>query len=132
MPHSLRVHRQHQMALRKALLAGLPNLIFRDVPDNAGDIGDALVFFLDTEAQAQTVARRLFEKEGIMLKNLPDALNWHYAGNWHHLLGRQADTLERSGKLLRRAVAIQICYRWDEAAIKQTADAIVAAVKEAS
>ena len=128
---SLKVHRAHAHHLRGLLRARLPGVVFRRSLDEAGDIGDAVVLLLDTETQAQRVARWLFEQDGIRLKNLPDALNWHDAGLWEHLLGPQADTLGRSGAILRRAVALQVCYRWGEADITQVADAVVAAVKGA-
>lgn len=131
LPDSLNVHRAHQAALIQAMQTRAGKWHFRAVPDPAGDIGDAVVFFLETEKAAQVVARRLFEQDGIALKNLPDALNWHYAGQWGHILGQKANELTRSGDLLRRAVAIQVCYSWTQARIEQIAQAIANAVKEA-
>jgi 8-amino-3,8-dideoxy-alpha-D-manno-octulosonate transaminase len=127
---SLKVHRAHKAALKAALRQALPSLRFRTVPDESGDLGDAVVFFLETEPQAQQVARRLFEQDHIALKNLPDALNWHYAGEWGHLLGQQANTLTISGDLLRRSVALQVSARWTEPDILRLAQTVAAAVKE--
>ena len=125
---SIATHRRHKAMLKAAMNVALH---YREIPDKAGDIGDAVCFFLETEQQAQRVARRLFEKDGIMLKNLPDALNWHSAEHWHHLIGMQAMNLKRSGKLLRRSIALQVCYKWTEADIQLVAQAVHAAIKEA-
>ena len=74
------------------------------------------------------MARKLFEVEGIALKNLPDALNWHSAENWGHLLGAQAQTLTKSGAILRKTVALQICYNWTPADIARVAAAVKGAL----
>lgn len=122
---SLKKHRANKAALKQAVQA-IPGhtLRFRDIPDPAGDTGDALVFFLDTPERAKRVANRLMQK-GIGFKNLPDALKWHYAGTWDHMLARtdwlKGHTLERyleqSGRILRSAIALPIFYKMDEARI---------------
>ena len=28
---------------------------------------------------------KLYKKNNINTKNLPDAINWHFAGNWEHI-----------------------------------------------
>mgnify|MGYP001568254744 CR=1 FL=1 len=124
---SILVHRHHKAMLKEAL----GKLAYRDLPDPDGDLGDAVCFFMETEQQAQKVARRLFEHDKIMLKNLPDALNWHSAEHWHHLIGMQAMNLKWSGKLLRRTIALQVCYKWTDADIQRVAQAVQAAIKEA-
>ena len=108
---------------------------FRDIPDPAGDNGDALVFFLETPERAKGVTRRL-QQNGIGFKNLPDALNWHYAGTWDHMLGKadwlKGRTLEeyftQSGGILRRAIALPIFYKMDEARIATIAQELRAAL----
>jgi 8-amino-3,8-dideoxy-alpha-D-manno-octulosonate transaminase len=127
MTDSLKRHRMNKATLK----AALPMLRWRRLPDLHGDTGDALCFFLPTARQAQLVARRLFEKDGIALKNLPDALNWHCAEHWEHLLGAQARTLTKSGNILRRTVAVQICARWEAPDIEKLAEQIHRAVMEA-
>ena len=130
--HSIEIHRQHKARLIELILDVYPILSRRMIPDPSGDIGDAVCFFMATEQAAQKVARRLFEKDGIMLKNLPDALNWHSVENWHHLIGMQAMNLKRSGQLLRRCIALQVCYKWTDADMQRVAQAVCTAIKEST
>lgn len=138
LPASLAKHHANKAALKQAIQA-IPEhaLRFRDIPDPAGDTGDALVFFLDTPERAKRVARGLQQK-GIGFKNLPDALNWHYAGTWDHMLGRadwlKGQTLERalqqSGQILRTAIALPIFYKMDETRIAAIAHELRQALAE--
>ena len=125
LPDLLKRHRANQAKLR----ACLGTLHYRESGDESGDIGDAVVFFLDSEIQAQKMARILFEQDKIMLKNLPDALNWHFAGNWSHIPRLNTD-LPMSGDLLRRAIAIQVMAQWTDADILRVAQAVTSAIKE--
>jgi len=139
LPESLEVHRANKVALKQALLETLDQpLHFRENPDPAGDTGDALVFFLDTIDEARRVAR-LLQARGIGVKNLPDALNWHFAGTWHHMLADASwlgtNTLEgyfkQSDDILRRAIALPIFYRMDKNRISQIAQEVRSALLEA-
>jgi 8-amino-3,8-dideoxy-alpha-D-manno-octulosonate transaminase len=134
MAESLTRHRTRKARLKDLVLRKLPALAYRcrRLQDDHGDTGDAFCFFLPTERQAQQVARRLFEKDGIALKNLPDALNWHCADHWEHILGAQARTLTKSGNLLRRTVAIQISALWEPEEIEKVAEQIARAVMAAA
>ena len=139
LPGSLAKHRANKASLKQAIQAipGQP-LRFREVPDPAGDNGDALVFFLETPERAKQVARTLQQK-GIGFKNLPDALNWHYAGTWDHMLGKAAglkgqtleDYFKQSGGILRRAIALPIFYKMDEARIATIAQELKGALAQA-
>ena len=139
LPGSLARHRANKSALKQAVQA-IPGqgLRFREIPDPVGDSGDALVFFLETPDRAKRVARALQQK-GVGFKNLPDALNWHYAGTWDHMLGKadwlQGRTLEeyfkQSGEILRRAIALPIFYKMDEARIAAIAQELKGALAQA-
>jgi len=135
---SLERHRRNKAALKDAVGNILGRqLSFREIPDPEGDTGDALVFFLDTAERAKCVARNLQQK-GIGFKNLPDALRWHFAGTWDHILARSAwlkgRTLEnyfgRSGEILRRAIAFPILYKMDESRISKIAVELQKALAE--
>jgi 8-amino-3,8-dideoxy-alpha-D-manno-octulosonate transaminase len=135
---SLARQRANKAALKRALDAAVVRpLHYRELPDAAGDTGDAVVFFLDTPEQAKKVARTLLSR-GVGFKNLPDAINWHYAGTWDHLLGDMAwlggkslvDYFDKSERILRRALALPIFYKMDDARIATIAEEVARAIGE--
>ena len=104
---------------------------FRQLHDEKGEIGDSLIFFLPNEAAAGTFARELSDR-GLHTKNLPDALIWHYAGTWRHLFGdfpalANCERLwPRTDALLRRAIALSIMLRMEDADF----DRVITSVRE--
>jgi 8-amino-3,8-dideoxy-alpha-D-manno-octulosonate transaminase len=104
---------------------------FRHLRDEKGETADTLIFFLESEAVAATFAKKLAER-GLGTKNLPDALIWHYAGTWQHLFGDfpglvRCETLwPRTDRLLKRAIALPIMVKMDEASL----DRVVTSVRE--
>src|SRR5438477_7094705 len=118
----------------KSLLEGLP-VQFRRIDDEAGDVGDTLVFFLDTEQEATQVARALGASD-VPTKNLPDALDWHFAGTWAHLLElgdppcacHPGSAECRCASLLRRAIALPVNVLMDDAELARVARAVAEAV----
>ncbi len=124
-----------QQQNKKRMKDGLRNISgieFREIPNHDGDASDTLIFFMNTKEKALALAKRLKEK-GIGTKNLPDAINWHYAGTWTHIFnGAQykGKNLERvwaqSTGFLRRAVALPIMVQMTNERI----DEIVSIVKE--
>lgn len=126
--------RENKAAL-KDRLRGLP-IEFRRIDDEEGDVGDTLVFFVSSEAEAATVAARLADR-GVGTKNLPDAVDWHFAGTWSHMLelGSPACACHpgapscRCGSLLRRAIALPVNVLVDESEIEQLASAVADAVE---
>jgi len=138
LPGALDRHRANKRALRAALDAHVSApLVYRTVTDPDGDTGDALVFFLETAERARAVARTL-QGRGIGFKNLPDALNWHFAGTWDHLLADTpalhgatlAQHCEPSERILRRAIALPIFYKMDDARFAQIATEVEGALRQ--
>ncbi len=138
LPASLARHRANKSALEQALADRVGNKIrFRCIPDSEGDTGDSVTFFLDLQDRAKRVARRL-QQRGIGFKNLPDALNWHYAGTWDHMLGsmpwlnggKLEQHLEKSSSILRRAIALPIFYKMDQTQIAKVAEEVANAIAE--
>jgi len=139
LPASVACHRANQRRLRQAIEAIVPEqLCFRETPDPEGESGDALVFFLENAERARRVARAL-QAAGVGFKNLPDALKWHYAGTWDHMLanapwrtGGQSleDCFAKSGHILRSAIALPIFYRMDEARLVAVANSLKASLSE--
>ena len=124
----LEKQRAHKHALKEALTDTLPNLKFRELPDEKGDAGDTLIFFLESRKKAHSVAQHLKEN-GIGTKNLPDAVNWHFAGTWNHIF---SDTSQwpQSENLLRRAIALPIMVEMDNKRIEFIAEKVKEAIEK--
>lgn len=111
----------------KDALRGHSGIRFREVPDAAGDAGDSLVVFCEDPDAARRVAADL-KRRGIGFKNLPDALDWHFAGTWTHIFTtlepysrqRWQGLWSRSEGILRSAIAIPINIKMDEETVIRT------------
>ena len=103
---------------KKYLKDGIKNISgieFREIPNPDGDASDTLIFFVETREKALNIAKNL-SMEGIGTKNLPDAINWHFAGTWTHIFhnypeydGKDLEQVwPQSTDYLRRAIALPI------------------------
>lgn len=70
-----------------------------------GEAGDSLILTFPTREDAQEVVRR-FRMIGVPIKNIPDALNWHFAGYWMHIFPENKWWITED--LLLRSVCIGI------------------------
>ena len=81
---------------------------FRDIVDDSGDIGDSLIVLVNDKISPKTLAK-LIKDYSLPIKNIPDAIRWHYAGFWQHILGENAPkNYSNSDTYLLRSVAIPI------------------------
>jgi len=114
-------------------IAEIPGIEFRDLPDPNGDGGDTLAFFLPN-AQVAKAFNQFLAKEKIDTKILPSAMNWHFAGNWSHMIKLlppfRTDAWPRSEALLKRAIALPISVRMSEEQIHKVIDGVKRAAKE--
>lgn len=94
----------------------LPGIEFRELPDESGDAGDTLIFYLDSREKALEFAKEL-KANGMGTKNLPDAVDWHFSGTWNQIFNeslgyKSGEDLEKvwnqSTGYLRRAVALPV------------------------
>jgi 8-amino-3,8-dideoxy-alpha-D-manno-octulosonate transaminase len=124
--------RRNKAQIKKAL-AGIPGIEFRELPDPDGDGGDTLAFFLPS-AQAAKAVNQFLAKEKIDTKILPSAMNWHFAGNWSHMIKLlppfRTDAWPRSEALLKRAIALPISVRMSAEQIKKVIDGVNRAAKQ--
>ncbi len=128
----LEKQKENKKSLKKSL-QDVKNIEFRRICDEGADAGDTLVFYVKDTKTALFFAEKL-AKKGIGSKNLPDAINWHFAGTWNHIFGsypeyKNQDLEElwkQSAGYLRRAIALPIMVN----VTKEEADAISEAVKE--
>jgi len=115
----------------------LPGIEFREVPDPKGEVGDSLIFFLESRKAAEKFAE-LFRKEGYNTKNLPDAIDWHFVGTWGHIFrsygrykGKDLEKLwGKSADLLRRAIAIPILVKMGDDGINRLTNTIRETLKK--
>ncbi|MCK4261896.1 DegT/DnrJ/EryC1/StrS family aminotransferase, partial [bacterium] len=118
----------------KEAISKIQGLQFRELPDEDGDGGDTLIFFLPNKGMASDFEEEL-TKEGVGTKILPSALDWHYIAHWEHIIEKLKDKVEykigmwpQSDSLLRRAIAIPISVKMTDA----ETDKIIAALKKAA
>jgi len=114
-------------------IAGIPGLEFREQPDPNGDGGDTLAFFLPNAAKAKAF-NQILAREKIDTKILPSAMNWHFAGNWSHMIRFlppfRVDAWPQSESLLKRSIALPISVRMSEEQIKKVIEGVKRAAKE--
>ena len=109
----LKKQRENKKELKDGLLPVLRKKGYnpRKILDIEGDIADSFIFFMQDEKGALDLAQNL-SKSGLGTKNLPDALDWHFAGTWHHMLSESCVFPETSS-LLRKAISLPISVRMD-------------------
>ena len=89
----------------------------RDKPENSHETSDAVVFFCENTEEAINTREKLL-KVGISTKILPEAISWHFAGSWDHILEiknfESSRRFAKSHSILSRAVAIPIFVHMEE------------------
>ncbi len=125
----IREQRKNKARIKEAI-SGFKELSFRDLPDEAGDGGDTLIFFLPNKGMADNFEKEL-TGQGIGTKILPSALGWHYFANWEHIIKALKGRIEyqigmwpHSESFLRRAIAIPISVKMTDEQIERTISAL--------
>jgi len=101
--------------LIKNAISNIVGIKFRKFVDEGGSQGDTLIFSFQTANQALKF-EKIFNSLGFYTKILPEAIDWHYAGVWVHILPKyklyQGVNLEKkykkTGELLRRSICLNI------------------------
>lgn len=112
------VRRQREnKKMMKEMLSG-SGINYRHLNDANGDIADTLIYYLGDENSALRTAKALYDG-GCTTKNLPDAVDWHFAGTWDHMLTEYrpcSDKWPLTAKRLKSAIAVPInaCMSKDE------------------
>jgi 8-amino-3,8-dideoxy-alpha-D-manno-octulosonate transaminase len=143
----LEIQKRNHAAL-KNILAQLPEVSFRSIPDPSGDSGTFLCWFLPTEGIARSTVAEL-KAQGVLAGNFYwFDNNWHYIRKWDHL--KNATTLHAlspeqrdavvhhankdfaaSDAVMSRCICTSISLLWTEEQIKEKGDKLVAAIKKA-
>lgn len=102
LPEFLAAQKKNHAHLQ-SILATVPEIAFRRVPDPEGDSRSFISWFLPTESITRSVVAEL-RKEGILAGNFYwYDNNWHYIRKWDHL--KQVLTLSHLSPELRERVA---------------------------
>ncbi len=93
---------------------------FRTITDDKGDLGDTLIFNFENSENTQKFLEA-YKDAGYSTKNIPDAIDWHFAGTWNHMFVNTPsyrDTWrthwDRTAELLNRSIAIPIYVKTSE------------------
>ena len=124
---------ERQRKNKEKIIAGIrdiPNIKLRSIVNPEGDIGDSVTFFLRDFEKANEFIKK-WKERGQITKNIPDAMNWHFAGLWNHLdLALPIDDLESSYDLLSRAVSIPVYVNMDDRKITEVITNIMDITKD--
>lgn len=133
----LDTQRRNKAAL-KSVLARLPKVQVRQLPDESGDSATFLSFSLPDEAAARNAARQL-NAGGVDGCFYYYDNNWHYLRRWHHLKQLKAAarlpielvadrpdyaavSLPRSDAIIARNISMQIKLSWTQNELEERMD----------
>jgi len=141
----LSIQKRNHSQLKK-ILAQIPEISFRRIPDPAGDSCSFVSWFLPTEEITRAVVAEL-KAQGILAGNFYwFDNNWHYIRKWGHL--KDAATLNAlhpdlkaqvihhatkdfsaSDAVMSRCISTAISLLWTEEQIKEKGEKMVSVVK---
>lgn len=131
----------------KSMLAVIPEVTFRVIPDENGDSCSHISWFLPTEELTRAAVAEM-KAQGILPGNFYwFDNNWHYVRKWDHL--KQVKSLQSlspaqtaalqklqtqdfsaSDAIISRCVSTSISLTWTEAQIKEKGEKMVAAIQK--
>ena len=106
-------HRENKKYLKKSLIDNNFPYKFRRHNDPNGEGSDALFFTLENKERASIFVKEL-NRNNIYTKNVPDAIRWHFAKHWDHILKKYNryqnlnNLFIKSSNLLESSVALPI------------------------
>ena len=142
----LQIQRKNQTLL-KSIIAQVPEVSFRRVPDASGDSCSFLSWFLPTEQITQAFVAEM-KGQGVLAGNFYWYYNnWHYISKWQHLkdaafLNSQSHALTDklkayatqsfpiSDSYLSRCISTAISLTWSEEQVKQKGEKMVEVLKQ--
>jgi len=109
----IKKNKENKKLLKKIIMQN-NNVDFRKIVDEKGDLSDTLIFFLKNKKKAQQFSN-IYSSKGFAIKNLPNAIDWHFAGTWRHMFAKKGRykknwkiKWKKTENLLERAIAIPI------------------------
>ncbi|OSZ81190.1 L-glutamine--2-deoxy-scyllo-inosose aminotransferase KanB [Chitinophagaceae bacterium IBVUCB2] len=146
LPEFLTIQKKNN-ALLKNILAEIPEIMFRRVPDPAGDSGSSVSWFLPTEEITRAVVSEM-KAQGILAGNFYwFDNNWHYIRKWDHLKNSttlnalhpdlKAQVMQHATKdfsasdaVMSRCISTSISLLWTEEQIKEKGQKMNAVIKK--
>ncbi|MCZ2223892.1 MAG: DegT/DnrJ/EryC1/StrS family aminotransferase [Chitinophagales bacterium] len=143
----LSIQRKNHAAL-KNILAQVPEVSFREIPDANGDSCTFLSWFLPSEKITTAFVEEM-KQQGILAGNFYwYANNWHYIKQWHHLkevkslynfneeqkaalLKLQTQNFEQSDAIMKCCISTSISLLWTDEQIQEKGNKMVNAIKKA-
>lgn len=117
---------RHNYAIIEKGLSGIDGLGYRVIPQKCKPLCDTFIFELPSADLARSFVQRMGEN-GLGTKNVPDAIEWHFAGYWDHLFQQFGMTKQElwesvlpSYERLARCVALPIMVKHAEAQVEET------------
>jgi 8-amino-3,8-dideoxy-alpha-D-manno-octulosonate transaminase len=108
-------------------LQEIEGLVLRPVSERCIPLGDTLIFSLPDAQRAEAFVARMAER-GLGTKNVPDAIEWHFAGFWPHIFGKFGldaaelwQSLLPSWERLSRCIAVPVLVRDAPERVDETA-----------
>ena len=105
---------RHNKSLLKSLIINNENIKFRKIVEESGELADTLIFYFNSNKEAHNFVEK-YNSAGYFTKNLPDAIDWHFAGTWNHMFVNDKNYKDTwstewpiTDDLLRRSISIPI------------------------
>jgi len=126
----------------------VPGIVFRTVPDPAGDSGSFLTWFLPSQQATEKVIEAM-KQANILAGNFYwYANNWHYIKKWAHLKNVQSlsalnepqqkalaalstKSFEKSDAIMSRAISTAISLTWTEAQVHEKGATFLKVIEKA-
>jgi len=133
MDHIVENNRKNYRIYEKSL-KDVPGISFRKIPEKCNPLCDCLIFNFPKPEHAHQFVKLINEK-GLSTKNIPDAIEWHFARHWDHIFnkyGLSSNDLykltQNSADILDRSVAIPVILNLEDEVVLKNSDILRKAV----
>lgn len=133
--HILQRNRRNKTIL-KNILKQYDQITFRKITDEKGDLADTLIFSFKNNTIAEQFVAQL-KMAGLGTKNVPDAIDWHFAGTWKHMFQNHSQygncwdsAWKKSAELLYRSAALPILVNKTEDDMQEIGFKVLNILKE--
>jgi len=128
-------NRENYLILESVLLE-INGLKFRKIPNQCKPLCDTLIIQMESRNIAEKLVER-FKAEGIGTKNVPDAIEWHFAKYWDHMLdsfemskNKLEESLSPSSQIIEKCIALPIFVKTDKEVMFNNAKKIKILINE--